>query len=284
MIVNRSGPPGTIVPTLIYDDVAKAIEWLCSVFGFKERLRMGGPDGKVGHAQLAIGEGGVMLGESRIGQGFASPDSAKLGPPRPNEVSQVLLVHVDDVDTHYEHVRQRGGRILQPPKTHPFGERQYTAEDLAGYRWTFSQSVADVKPEEWGATVSDIKGPHELRPRPRWCYVEIPALDIAQSATFYEKVFGWNIRNRDSGRSSFDDATGYVSGAWVIGRKACREPGLLPYIWVDSIDETLARVTAHGGEVVKTEQLDSPAPGAAWIATFRDPAGNLIGLYQEGLR
>ena len=63
-----------------------------------------------------------------------------------------------------------------------------------------------------------------------------------------------------------------------------REPGLLPYIWVDGIDDVLARVAAHGGEVVKTPQLDSPTPGAAWIATFRDPAGNLIGLYQEGRR
>ena len=118
-----------------------------------------------------------MLGESRKGQGFASPDSAQLRPPRPNEVSQVLLVRVDDVDAHYEHAKQRGARILQPPATHPFGERQYTAEDLAGYRWTFSQSVADVKPEEWGATVSEIKSPLELLPRPRLCYLEIPAVD-----------------------------------------------------------------------------------------------------------
>jgi uncharacterized glyoxalase superfamily protein PhnB/predicted enzyme related to lactoylglutathione lyase len=283
MIVNRSGPPETIVPTLIYDDVAKAIAWLCDVFGFKERLRAGSPE-KVGHAQLAIGQGGVMLGESRTGQGFASPDNAKLGPPRPNEVSQILLVRVDDVDAHYEYAKQRSARILQPPATHFYGERQYTAEDLAGYRWTFSQSVADVKPEEWGATVSEIKSPLELLPRPRLCYLEIPAVDVAQSATFYEKVFGWNIRHRDSGRPSFDDATGYVSGAWVTGRNACREPGLLPYIWVDGIDDTLARVAAHGGEVVEAPHLDSPTPGAAWIATFRDPAGNLIGLYQEGRR
>ena len=281
-MLNRSAPSGTVVPSLIYDDVAEAIDWLCGVFGFTERLRAGGPDGKVGHAQLAIGQGGIMLGESRVGQGFASPDTAEFRPPRSNEVSQVLLVHVDDVDRHYEHAKQHGARILQPPATHPFGERQYTAEDLAGYRWTFSQSVADVKPEEWGATVSDIRSGHALLPRPRFCYIEIPAVDVRQSVAFYEGVFGWNIRRRDTAHPSFDDAGGDMSGSWVAGRDIAREPGLLPYIWVDGIDATLAQAVAHGGEVVEAPHLDSP--GGEWIATFRDPAGNLIGLYQEGSR
>ena len=87
MIVNRSAPSGTIVPSLIYNDVAKAIEWLCDVFGFTERLRAGG-EGKISHAQLAIGQGGVMLGASRLGQGFDSPDDAEFRPPRANEVNQ----------------------------------------------------------------------------------------------------------------------------------------------------------------------------------------------------
>jgi predicted enzyme related to lactoylglutathione lyase/uncharacterized glyoxalase superfamily protein PhnB len=279
---NRSAPCGTIIPTLIYDDVAAAAGWLCHVFGFTERLRAAGRDGKVSHAQLAIGQGGVMLGASRVGQGFPSPDNAILRPPRPNEVTQVLMVRVEDVDSHYEHARERGARILQPPATHPYDERQYTAEDLAGYRWTFSQSVADVNPEEWGATVSDMRGPLALLPRPRLCYLEIPALDLRQSLTFYENVFGWSIRRRDSAHPSFDDATGYVSGAWVTGREIAARPGLLPYIWVDGIDATLARVSAHGGGIIEPPHLDSP--GGAWIAVFGDPAGNAIGLYQEGPR
>ncbi len=65
----------------------------------------------------------------------------------------MILVAVEDVDRHYEHARQRGACILQPPETHMYGERQYTAEDLAGYRWTFSQSVADIDPADWGAQV-----------------------------------------------------------------------------------------------------------------------------------
>ncbi len=282
MVLNRSAPSGTIVPSLIYNDVAQAIAWLCDVFGFKERLRAIGEDGKVGHAQLAIDLGGVMLGAARIGQGFAAPDTAEFRPPRPNEVSQTLSVHVEDVDRHYEHAKRRGARILQPPTTHPFGERQYTAADLDGHRWTFSQSVADVAPEEWGATVSESKSRLALLPRPRLCYLEIPALDVRESVNFYEKVFGWTIRRRDTAHPSFDDATGDVSGSFVTGREVSRAPGLLPYVWVDSIDDTLTKVSAHGGVVVEAPHLDSP--GGCWIATFRDPAGNVIGLYQEGPR
>jgi uncharacterized glyoxalase superfamily protein PhnB len=272
MIVNRSAPCGTIVPSLIYNDVAKAIDWLCDVFGFTERLRVTGEDGKVGHAQLATGQGGILLGESRAG----------FRPPRPNEVSQSLSVHVDEVDRHYAHAKERGARVLQPPTTHPYGERQYSAEDLEGHRWTFSQTVADVKPEEWGATASEVRSPLALLSRPRLCYLEIPAVDLRQSVEFYEKVFGWNIRERNSDRPSFDDATGYVSGAWVTGRNISRQPGLLPYIWLDGIDAALVEATAQGGEVVEAPHLDSP--GGAWIATLRDPAGNVIGLYQEGPR
>ena len=268
--MNRSAPSGTIVPSLIYTDVAQAIDWLCDVFGFTERLRAAGENGKITHAQLAIGQGGVMLGASHAG------GSTEFRPPRPHEVSQSVFVHVEDVDGHYEHAKQRGARILKPPTTFPYGERQYDVEDLDGHRWTFSQAVADVRPEEWGATVSEIKGPLALLPRPRLCYLQIPAIDVSQSAAFYEKVFGWNIRGRDGSHPSFDDATGYVSGAWVT------QPGLLPYIWVDGIDATLTLAAAHGGEVVEGPHLDSP--GGEWIATFRDPAGNVIGLYQEGPR
>jgi uncharacterized glyoxalase superfamily protein PhnB len=279
MIVNRSAPSGTIVPSLIYTDVAKAIDWLCSVFGFKERLRAGGEDGKAGHAQLAIGQGGIILSAARVGQSADWNDSAELRPPRVNEVTQTLMVHVEDVDAHYERAKGRGARMLQPPTTHVFGERQYTAEDLEGHRWTFSQSVADVGPEDWGAKMADLTSRLALLPRPRFCYVEIPAVDLDQSVSFYEKVFGWNIRFRDSDRPSFDDATENISGAWVTGREASNKLGLLPYIWVDDINVTLAQVVANGGKVLQARDLDSA--GGEWIATFHDPAGNLIGLYQE---
>jgi len=144
MVVNRSAPRATVVPILVYEDVAAAIDWLCDAFGFTERLRAAGPGGVVSHAQLAIGEGAegaVILG--RPGGEFR--------PPRPGEVSQYVVVHVEDVEKHYEHARERGARILKEPTDMPFGERQYTAEDPGGHRWTFSQSIADVPLEAWGA-------------------------------------------------------------------------------------------------------------------------------------
>lgn len=142
MLVNRSAPRTTVVPILVYEDVSQAIDWLCETFGFKERLRAAGPGGTVTHAQLDIAEGAVMLGRQ----------GGEFRPPRPNEVCQYVHVHVEDVDEHFGHTRRCGARIVKPPADTPFGERQYTVEDLGGHRWTFSQSVADVAPEEWGAT------------------------------------------------------------------------------------------------------------------------------------
>jgi predicted enzyme related to lactoylglutathione lyase len=267
MIANRSAPPGPIVPRLIYADVAKAIDWLRGAFGFTERLRTAPePDGTLHHAQLNVGGGSCIL----TGRPAANPD----------RFVRTLMVQVENVDAHYERAKQAGARILSPPDSKPFGERQYSAEDLEGHHWAFTQSVADVQPEVWGGTVSEIESPLTRLPRPRLCYLEIPAADVHRSAAFYERVFGWNIRHRDTARPSFDDATGYVSGAWVAGRTVAREPGLLPYIWVDIIDAMLALASAHGGEVVETRRHDSPG-STSWIATFRDPAGNLMGLYQE---
>ena len=200
MIENLSAPPGPIIPRLIYRDVGKAIDWLRGAFGFTERLRTSPePDGTTHHAQLAVGGGSIIL----TGQPAADP----------NEFVPTMMVHVDNVDEHFDRAKQFGARILRPPASHPFGERQYAAEDLEGYRWVFSQSVADVQPEAWGAIVSEITHRLTLLPRPRFCYLQIPAADVHQSATFYERVFGWNIRNRSDGDISFDDTTRQVSGA-----------------------------------------------------------------------
>src|SRR5437773_7219267 len=109
------------------------------------------------------------------------------------------------------------------------------------------------------------------------CYVEIPASDIRRSAEFYEKVFGWRIRQRGDGATAFVDTTGEVSGAWVRGRPPATAPGVLIYIWGDSVAATIGTVIAHGGEIVQPIGAD---PGEI-TARFRDPAGNVIGLYQE---
>ena len=129
------------MPVLVYEDVAKALDFLCSAFGFSERLRAGAPNGPISHAQLEVGDGALMIGRR----------GAEFRPPRPGEVSQYVVVHVDDVNRHCERARERGARIVKEPADMPFGERQYTAEDPEGHRWTFSQSIADVPPESWGA-------------------------------------------------------------------------------------------------------------------------------------
>ncbi len=278
MLVNRSAPSGPIVPILVYDDVEKAIDWLCKAFGFTERLRTAPePDGTIHHAQLNVAGGSVIL----TGRPTGERNSPSTPAPHSKEFAQSLYVQIREVDKHFERAKQFGSQILSEPKSTAFGERQYSARDLAGYRWTFSQSVADVSPEEWGAKTATIKNWGAQLPCPRLCYLEIPAVDVHQSAGFYEKVFGWNIRNRDSARPSFDDATGYISGAWVTGRKISNEAGFLPYIRVDSIEAILTKVVEHGGEVVKELQATSPND-PSWFAAFRDSAGNVMGLYQEG--
>jgi uncharacterized glyoxalase superfamily protein PhnB len=133
----------------VYEDVGAAIEWLCSAFGFTERLRAGAPGGVVSHAQLVVGDGAIMLGRQ----------GAEFQPPRSGEVSQYVTVHVDDVDRHYERSKARGAVIVKAPMDMPFGERQYTARDPGGHRWTFSQSIADVALENWGATPAAKPGP-----------------------------------------------------------------------------------------------------------------------------
>ena len=109
------------------------------------------------------------------------------------------------------------------------------------------------------------------------CYVEIPATDVALSADFYSKVFGWNIRQRGDGATAFDDTVGQVSGAWVTGRPPEAQPGFMIYIWVDSVAETVKAVMANGCEIVQPIGADAPEI----TARFRDPAGNVVGLYQE---
>ena len=109
------------------------------------------------------------------------------------------------------------------------------------------------------------------------CYIEMPANDIARSADFYKEVFGWNIRKRGDGSTSFDDTVNEVSGTWVLGRPPSGKPGLLIYIMVDSVAATVDAVVAHGGEIVQPIGADAPEI----TARFRDPAGNVIGLYQQ---
>ena len=109
------------------------------------------------------------------------------------------------------------------------------------------------------------------------CYVGIPSTDVERSAAFYAAVFGWEIRKRGNGTTAFNDAVGQVSGTFMAGRPPQDESGLLLYIMVDDATAALAKIVAHGGEIVQPIGADAPEI----TARFRDPGGNVLGIYQE---
>ena len=136
---NRSIPSATVVPVLIYPDVREAVAWLTAAFGFVERVRIG----ENHRSQLRFGEGAVIVGDVRN----------ERRPPRPGEVTHSVMVRVDDVDAHCERARTHGAQVVMEPTDFEYGERQYTAEDPAGHRWTFSETRTDIAPEAWGGTL-----------------------------------------------------------------------------------------------------------------------------------
>jgi uncharacterized glyoxalase superfamily protein PhnB len=139
---NRSAPLGPVIPELAYPDVSAAVDWLVEALGFVERVRIG-----PGHrAQLAFGEGSLIVAD--VGHGRVAP----LG----EQASQSVMLRVDDVAAVCERVRHCGGEIVREPRDFDYGERQCTIRDPAGHRWTLTQTLRDVEPEQWGGiTVSD---------------------------------------------------------------------------------------------------------------------------------
>jgi uncharacterized glyoxalase superfamily protein PhnB len=134
---NRSAPPASVTPVLSYPDVAAAVEWLTRTFGFVEHVRIGDH-----RAQLGFGEGAVIVADESQGRRASASDGD----------THSVMVRVDDVDDHHQRVSASGAQVVSSPETHAYGERQYAAIDLAGHRWTFTQSVTDESPETWGGT------------------------------------------------------------------------------------------------------------------------------------
>lgn len=129
--MNRSMPPGVIIPELPYADVREAVAWLCGSFGFVERLRIGNH-----RVQLTFGAGSIIVTQAKD-----SPASFS------------IMVRVDNIDDHHEHAKRSGAQILTPPTDYPYGERQYTVKDPGGHCWIFSQTLEDVDPGLWGGTL-----------------------------------------------------------------------------------------------------------------------------------
>ncbi len=137
MLTNRSAPPATVTPVLIYPDVRAAVAWLDSAFGFKERVRIGDAH----RAQLRVGsDGSVVVADVRRDQVA----------PSEGVVTQIVKVRVPDVDAAFARARDFGARVLDEPQTSEYGERSCVLEDLGGHRWELTQTVRDVEPEEWG--------------------------------------------------------------------------------------------------------------------------------------
>ena len=133
---NRSVPPTTVVPILVYPDVRKAVVWLTTTFGFIERTRIGASH----RAQLSIGSDGAMI----------VTDGGDQVSPSGGSVTHTIRVRVEDVDAQFEKIRTHDARLLDPPTDREYGERDFMVEDLAGHRWQFCETVRDFAPEEFG--------------------------------------------------------------------------------------------------------------------------------------
>jgi uncharacterized glyoxalase superfamily protein PhnB len=135
MLANRSVPSCTVIPELSYPDVEAAADWLCGAFGFTVRLRIGNH-----RVQLKIGDGSLTVAQGDL----------------PVDTAHSIMIRVPDADAHCQLARQQGAEITREPTDFPYGERQYNAVDFAGHRWTFTQSIADIAPEEWGGESVDL--------------------------------------------------------------------------------------------------------------------------------
>ncbi len=133
---NRSIPDAQVIPVLVYPDVRAAVAFLERAFGFAERVRIG----ETHRSQLRVGDGAVIVAD--VG--------SERRPPRPGEETHRVIVRVEDACDHCEHARANGAKILMEPRDFEYGERQYLAEDPAGHRWMFSETIADTAPEDWG--------------------------------------------------------------------------------------------------------------------------------------
>lgn len=128
---NRSMPAACVIPVLAYPDVEKAAQWLHEAFGFSVRLKIGDH-----RAQLNVGAGAVVIAQAS--EGAAAPAGCS------------IMVRIENADAHYERAKSAGARVSGPPASYPYGERQYSVQDFAGHRWTFSETIADIAPEDWG--------------------------------------------------------------------------------------------------------------------------------------
>jgi PhnB protein len=269
MLSNRTMPSCAVIPQLVYDDVAEALTWLCERFGFSERWRAGDH-----RAQLSFGDSTIVVTE---------PRTSKVLPGR-----QSLLIRVDDVDTHHRRVRDSGAKVIQEPKDFPYGERQYTVEDLGGHHWTFSQSIADVAPEDWGGTSGPAlrsagtqRGPTSAPTRGPRISVMLIVPDADAAVAWYRQALGarelWNLGGvaglEIDGAPFFlhevNPANPAENSPDSVGVTSTRIE-----VFVDDPDGVIARAVAAGaraGSEIRTHQMPW---GQHRQGGFHDPFGH----------
>ena len=138
MLTNRSVPVETVLPHVVYRNLAEAIVWLERAFGFRENYRYGaGPSG----AQMCVEKAVIQVRQARGGE--RTPKELGFG-------TQSLTVFVEDIDGHYARAKAAGAKIVEEPHETEYGEYQYAAEDLDGHHWLFSRHARDMAPEDWG--------------------------------------------------------------------------------------------------------------------------------------
>jgi uncharacterized glyoxalase superfamily protein PhnB len=137
MLSNRSIPPATVIPVLVYPDVRVAVAWLTDALGFVERVRVG----EAHRSQMQVGADGAVIVADAQGE---------RRPPAAEGWSHLLKVRVEDVDAALARARAHGAEVLEEPVDREYGERECTVADPAGHRWQLTQTLRDVAPEEWG--------------------------------------------------------------------------------------------------------------------------------------
>lgn len=147
--INRSMPPGIIIPELVYEDLDQVVAWLCQAFGFEERLHF-----RNHRCQLVLGEAS-FIAKTNPALTESPNDNLDRMQPRPKKTDHSVMVRIEDVDQHFEHAVKSGAKVISPPTNYPYGERQYSVEDIGGHIWTFTQSIADVDLSEWGGKLPD---------------------------------------------------------------------------------------------------------------------------------
>ena len=258
---NQTMPPSTVIPELVYEDIGKAISWLCDRFGFQVRWQAGDH-----RAQLWLNGGTVVVTE---------PTSETL--PGPNS----LLVRVPDVRAHYAHARERGAKILDEPRDFPYGERQYAVEDLGGHQWGFSQSIADVAPEEWGgASGPALRAPGRSTGAHLSLMLIVP--DAETAISWYRTALGatelWNLGGVAG--LQVHDAPFFLhevnpqnpteNSPQVVGATSVRVE-----LFVDDPDELIRRALAAGATLGSPIEDHHHFPGTVHRqGGFRDPFGH----------